>query len=133
MVKNFKTRRWLLQISNKKRLSSKSFRHFDADEIVVTSHPYNILNDPTKDSLNIPNWIYDYLRLNFLEKGLINTKLKFFPKKIYINRKDSASLVRHILNEDEIEQNLKNNGFSSLTLSDYSFIDQIALFHNAKS
>lgn len=120
----------LLQISEKKRLSSRSFRHFDADEIVVTSHPYNILNDPTKDSLDIPSWIYDYLRINFLEKGLKNTKLKSFPKKIYINRRDATSL-RYIINLKEVEDILEKENFSSITLSNYSFSDQIALFNNA--
>ena len=44
----------LLKINPKKRLSSKNYRHFKADRIIATSHPYNILNDPSADSLNIP-------------------------------------------------------------------------------
>ena len=96
----------LLKINPKKRLSSKNYRHFKADRIIATSHPYNILNDPSADSLNIPSWIYDHLRVKFLEKGLQNSKLKSFPEKIYINRKDATSL-RYIINLKEVEDILE--------------------------
>ena len=121
----------LLQIDRKKRLSSKDYRHLFADQITITSHPYNILNDPNLDSLNIPSWICEYLRTNFLKKALQNSKLKVYPEKIYINRKDTTSL-RYIINLKEVENILEKEGFSSLTLANYSFSDQISLFHNAK-
>ena len=88
---------YFLKINPKKRLSSKNYRHFKADRIIATSHPYNILNDPSADSLNIPSWIYDHLRVKFLEKDYKTQKLKSFPEKIYINRKDATSL-RYIIN-----------------------------------
>ena len=121
----------LLQINTKKRLSSRSFRHFYADEIIVTSHPYTILNDPSIDSLKIPNWISEFLRFKFLKIGKKNSKLKNLPKKIFINRKDGRSL-RYIINNNQVEDFLKKKGFKSLTMSDYSFADQVALFNNAK-
>ena len=40
----------VINIPVKKRLSSKDFRHFFADKILVTSHPYTLLNDPRSDS-----------------------------------------------------------------------------------
>jgi len=120
----------LLCIPNEKRLSSKKFRHFYADEIITTSHPYNILNNPEVDSLNIPNWISKYLRFIFLEKAIKSSRIKNFPKKIYINRKDGTSL-RYIINIDEVENTLSNFGYENLTMSDYSFSDQVALFYNA--
>ena len=55
-----------------------------------------------------------------------------FPKKIYINRKDSASLVRHILNEDEIEQNLKNNGFTLINATSDKNNDDIFVFDGSE-
>lgn len=128
----------LLQISKKKRLSSRSFRHFYADEIIVTSHPYSTLNDPSKDSLKIPRWIYEFLREKFLEKGKKNSKLKNLPEKIFINRKDGTvnrkdgTSLRYIINNNQVEDFLKKKGFKSLTMSDYSFADQVALFNNAK-
>ena len=125
----------ILEISPQKRLSSKNIRHFSSDKIIITSHPYTLLNDPNLDSLNIPTWITDFLRKKFLNKLKKNeNSKKNFPKKIYINRKDATiKLLRYIINENEVEKNLIKNGFTSLTLSDYSFADQVALFNNAES
>jgi capsular polysaccharide biosynthesis protein len=122
----------LLNISKNKRLSSKFFRHLSADEIIVTDHPYTLLNDPFKDSLNIPLWIVNFLKKKFLNRILDYPSSNFLPKNIYINRKDGHSL-RYIINEKEVEVKLKNKGFKSLTMSDYSFIDQIKIFNNAKN
>ncbi len=121
----------LLQISKKKRLSSRSFRHFYANEIVITSHPYTILNDPSIDSLKIPNWISEFLRIKFLELGKKNSKLDNLPEKIFINRNDGRSL-RYIINDYQVEEFLKKEGFKSLTMSNFSFADQVILFNNAK-
>lgn len=121
----------LLNISKKKRLSSKNYRHLISDRIIVTSHPYTLLNDPDIDSLNIPLWLSKFLRDSFLKKCLENSKIKNFSKKIYINRKDGTSL-RYIINENDIAKNLNMEGFVSLTMSDYSFSDQVALFYNAE-
>ena len=123
----------VINIPVKKRLSSKDFRHFFADKILVTSHPYTLLNDPRSDSLNIPNWISNYLRYTFKEKAIQKSTIKSFPEKIYINRKDSTSLnLRYIINITEVEEMLKNYGYKSLTMSDLNFSDQVALFSKAK-
>ncbi len=121
----------ILNINKDKRLSSKSYRHFSADQIIVTSHPYTLLNDPEQDSLQIPIWLSDFLRLNFLKRCLQISKIKNFPKNIYINRKDGTAL-RYIINNKEVENFLERNKFSNLTMSDFSFSDQVALFFNAK-
>tara|TARA_B100000674_G_C37936076_1_gene960343 strand:- start:544 stop:1668 length:1125 start_codon:yes stop_codon:yes gene_type:complete len=120
----------MLNIHHKKRLSSRHIRHLEADEIIVTSHPYNLLNNPYVDSLQIPFWIVDYLKNKFLKNCLKETSLTSFPKKIFINRKDGHS-ARYLINNSEVEKNLKKFKFSSLTMSDFSFSDQVALFHNA--
>ncbi len=117
----------ILGISKKKRLSSKNIRHFFADQIVVSSHPYNLLNEPLLDSLNIPKWIIKFLKKNFLKNN--SNKEKF--KKIFINRKDGKT-YRFITNENEVESLLKKKGFQSLTLSDYSFLDQVKIFNSAE-
>jgi len=121
-----------LGISREKRLSSRNHRHFSADEIIVTDHPYNLLNDPDRDSLNIPDWIILFLRKNFLisEKGNGN-----FPKKFFIDRSDSKSghgKMRSIINEKEIRKLLEDMGFKFLVLSEYDFKDQIKLFNQAE-
>jgi len=121
----------LLNIDKNKMLPSEKFRHIFAKKIFITSHPYNLLNNPELDSLNIPLWISDYLRSSFLKISLMNSKIKKLPKKIYINRKDGTSF-RYITNEIEVENYLQQKGFKSLTLSDLSFSDQVNLFHNAE-
>lgn len=123
----------IINLPLKKRLSSKNFRHFFADKIFVTSHPYTLLNNPNLDSLNIPIWISNFLRYTFKEKAIEKSKIRSFPEKIYINRKDSTLLnSRYIVNLIEVEAMLENYGFKSLTMSDFNFSDQVALFSNAK-
>lgn len=121
----------LLGIKRKFRISSKYYRHFEADKIVTTSHPYNFLNDPDKDSLNIPSWIFSFLKKSFLIEKIIDSNyIKKFPKKIYISRKDGTSL-RYLINEKEVKDVLKKNDFQEIILSQYSFADQVSMFYNA--
>ena len=86
-----------------------------------------MLNEPLLDSLNIPKWIIKFLKKNFLKNN--SNKEKF--KKIFINRKDGKT-YRFITNENEVERLLKKKGFQSLTLSDYSFLDQVKIFNSAE-
>ena len=121
-----------MQIPREKRLSSKSFRHLVADEIIVTEHPYCINNDADKEIENIPIWISEWLKSVCLEKRKSNNS---YPTKIYIDRKDSVSNTRNlrsILNEDQIIEFLKKNKFEILTLSNYSFKEQVRVINNAK-
>ena len=121
----------LLNIPQDKIISSKQFRHISADQIIAVDHPYVIKNDPSIEIQNMPQWILKFLREKFVRKKI----LKKFPEKFYIDRKDSKSNHRHlrrILNEDEVKKFLIQKGFSIVTLSDYTFEDQVNLFYNAK-
>ncbi len=121
----------LLNIPHNKVISSKEFRHISADQIIAVDHPYVIKNDPSIEIQNMPQWILKFLREKFVGKKI----LKKFPEKFYIDRKDSKSNHRHlrrILNEDEVKKFLIQKGFSIVTLSDYTFEDQVNLFYNAK-
>ena len=118
----------LLNIPVNKRLSSRVLRHLSGDQIIATSHPYNLLNDPLIDSLHIPQWIISFLKNRFLI-NINNSEKKY--KKIFINRKD-GNTFRFINNENEVEEFLKQKNFHSLTLSNYSFLEQIKLFNNAE-
>ena len=72
-----------------------------------------------------------WLRKQFLKVKEKNTK---FPKKIYINRKDSvydSKNIRKIINENEVIEYLEKKGFVSIVLSELSFKDQIKLFSYA--
>ena len=121
----------LLQISKDKRLSSLVHRHILADRIMSVDHPYVLTNNATTDIQNIPLWIVTWLRKQFLK---VKEKNKKFPKKIYINRKDSvydSKNIRKIINENEVIEYLEKKGFVSIVLSELSFKDQINLFSNA--
>ena len=118
----------LLNIPTTKRLSSRVIRHLSGDQIIATSHPYNLLNDPLLDSLHIPQWIISFLKNKFLT-NFDNHEKKY--KKIFINRKDGKTM-RFINNENEVEEFLKQKNFHSLTLSNYSFLEQIKIFNNAE-
>ena len=54
-----------LKIPYKKRLSSKVYRHIQADTVIAVDHPYVLANDPSNEIQNLPNWILEYLRKSF--------------------------------------------------------------------
>lgn len=117
-----------LNIPEKKRISSITFRHIQTDMAIAVDHPYVFENNPSVEIQNLPMWILDYLRNKFLNK--VNSKK--FLTKFYIDRKDSNSNhVRKIINEDEIKEYLISKGFSIISLSDLDFEDQVNLFSNA--
>ena len=122
----------MLNINNDCLISSKTFRHIEATEIIVTDHPYCITGNATKDIMNIPNWIPFWLKHKFLDK---EKKVNKYPKKIYIDRSDSESNTKHlrkIINEEEVVDLLLNNGFKSISLSRLHFKDQVQLFNDAR-
>ena len=121
----------ILKVPYKKRISSINFRHIETNRSIATDHPYVIKNDPSNEIQNLPYWILKFLR----DKFLMNKKSNNLPVKFYIDRRDSKSNHRHlrkIINEEEIKKFLKNEGFSIICLSDYSFEDQVSLFSNAE-
>ena len=122
-----------LKIPLKKRLTSKIFRHVTSDEIIVTQHPYCLMNDASKEIENIPVWISKWLKSSLLSNHDLNKKN--YPPKIYIDRKDSISNnknLRSILNENEVKAFLKKKDFTILSLSDFSFKEQARIINNAK-
>lgn len=119
----------LLKIPKNKRLSSRVYRHLQTDISISVDHPYVFDNDPSKSVVNIPDWI-----INYLKKEFIRENEKKFPTKFYIDRSDATSNHKHlrqIINEDEIKRTLSKKGFSTIRLSDLSFSDQVSLFYNA--
>ena len=121
----------LLEIPNFKIISSRLFRHIQSDGVITVDHPYVIKNNPSIEIQNLPNWILIFLREKFLkEKKKIN-----LPDKFYIDRSDSKSnhrYLRKIINEEEVKDFLIKKGFSIITLSNFSFEEQVNLFSNAK-
>ena len=122
-----------LNISKHKRLSSAKFRHIKAKELIVTDHPVVISGDATKDIMNIPKWISQWLKDNFLKQNITSSKKNI--RKIYIDRSDKslkAPPQRVLKNEEEIKKYLLKNNFTSVKLHEIKFADQVDLFYNAE-
>ena len=122
----------LLNIPKEKSLSSISFRHIEANQIISTDHPYVLKNNAAKEIQNFPNWLVFWLRKSFLKEDIFEDQS--FPKKIYIDRGDAKSnhsQFRKILNEEEIIQKLKFEGYKIIRLANLSFLDQVKTFFNA--
>jgi capsular polysaccharide biosynthesis protein len=114
-----------LGIKNKIIINANYYRHIKAKELYATSHP-NISNLE-----RVPYWIIVSLRDRFIK--MKNQTNKF--DKIYIDRADSKSNVksfRKIINEKEIINFLISKGFKIIKLSEFSFLEQVSIFNNAK-
>ncbi len=123
----------LLGISPEKTISSKKYNHIYADKIIVTSHPYNLTNNPWIDHLHIPNWIYIFLKEKFIPYANFTNK---YPKKFYIDRNDTNSnnkYSRFIINENNVKETLSKQGYKIIKLANLPFIQQVELFHTAES
>ena len=123
----------LLNIPENKQLSSQKYRHIKIDEIISSDHPYVLNNDATSAITHIPQWIIDWLKSEFTKD--LNLSDINFPKKIYIDRGDASpniSKLRLIVNEKDVKDKLSEHNYKVIKLSDYSIIDQIKLFYNAK-
>ena len=121
-----------LNISKHKRLSSVKFRHIKAKELIVTNHPFVISGVATEDIMNIPKWISQWLKDNFLKQNIISNKKNI--RKIYIDRSNETSdreAPRSIINEDEVKKYLLKDNFTTVKLHDIKFSDQVQLFYNA--
>ena len=123
-----------LKIPPKKQISSTKFRHIIADELYITSHPVVLTDNATRDIQNIPEWILDWLKSKFLINE--NKNIKTFSKKVYLDRSDSKSNARNlrsIINEHDVQDFMKNNGFKIVKLSELTFEDQVMTFRNAET
>ena len=122
-----------LNIPEEKRLSSVKFRHIKTKKLILTDHPVSISVDPTKDIMNMPVWISEWLKDKFLIKIKKNNEKKI--RKIYIDRHDSKSKEsspRFISNENEIKKYLIKKDFTPIKLHETKFIDQVKLFYEAE-
>ena len=131
LSKNFQTDSLkLLGISKSKLLNGEKFKHVICDNLLTVDHPSVFKNDPSKGVLNMPYWIIKWLRKKFIKKNYPHLKT---PKKIFIDREgDSILENRKIVNNSHVKIFLKQQGFKSLVLSNYSFAKQIKIFSNAQ-
>lgn len=114
----------------KKIINGEKYNHIFAENIYATDHPIVKKNNPTRSIKYIPAWVIKWLRKKFLKTYSLNNR---WPKKIFIDREyDSDIKTRGILNNLDLKNFLKKKGFKIITLSNYSFKNQIQLFNNAK-
>ena len=118
----------LLNIPRKKLLDSNSFKHITCEDLYVVDHPFRLTNNTAHDTQNIPFWIFEWLRKNFLKFK----SSKSFGDKIFIDRSKSISTYRDIKNKDEVYKIFKDNDFNFIRPENFGFRDQISIFFSAK-
>jgi hypothetical protein len=114
-----------LGIDRRKVISSLDVRHIKAPRVIMTSHPRPLDNDA---NAQIPEWICDYLRGSFLKA---QARAPLSSNRIYISRTNASR--RRILNEKEVVDALTGAGFEVVCPTEYSFLQQVAIFANART
>ena len=119
-----------LKIPKKKLLDGEKFKHIKCDNLLTVDHPYVFNNNPSKSIINIPIWIIKWLKKKYVKNKSSKSN---HLKKIYIDREgDSILENRRIINNNEVKNLLKHNGFRIVSLSNHSFKEQVKMFNNAK-
>lgn len=113
-----------------KILSIKSDEYIQFKE-AYTPKSYLVLDDqPTfgvSETFNYSLAKIESLRSMFLEMANIKTEL--FGTKIYVRRNSGHRLIQ---GESELFKKLIDNGFNILDLGEFTFLEQIRIFNNAK-
>ncbi len=110
----------LLGLSDDQTIESRAVNDLKADRVVATDHPRG-------NTSRVPRWICGSLRKAFLP-ALVPPP--FVAPRIYLSRRDSLG-SRRIRNEEVLVKRLSAEGFVVVTATDYSFAEQISLFHQA--
>lgn len=118
----------LLNIHGSKLLDSTSYKHIFCDELYVVDHPFCLSNNTIFDTQNMPAWIFNWVRKEFLH----HKSSKSFPDKIFIERTQTISNSRDIRNKEEVYKIFKDNNFTFIKLENFGFKDQIKMFFSAK-
>ena len=111
----------ILHISEDRILNPTNSTHIEADELIVPS-----LLEPFGMNTSPPSRACFYLRSKFLK----NNVPKRSDRALYITRDDAN--VRRVLNEQEIREDLMDNGFEVLSLSSFTLRQQVEMFSEAK-
>ena len=123
-----------IKIAVHRNLSNK-FRSFMEQLFVLknVNLTYTYLDDDFYkfENSKIPQFLNTLSSINILKsiKKIIPKKKSEF-EKIYIRREDVN--YRNILNEADLIDKLKKNGFKIISTSQYEILDQISFFANAK-
>ncbi|MEL6927818.1 MAG: tetratricopeptide repeat protein [Cyanobacteria bacterium J06600_6] len=110
----------LLGIPEAKILESDRHTHIQAEELIVPSFPGYL------DW--VPPGTLKFLRQTFLPQiNLVQSD----RRKIYVSRAKAKN--RQLINETEVSQLMAESGFTTVFLEEMSFLEQVAVFANAKT
>lgn len=113
----------ILDIPQKKLISSSPDLHIKADRLVVPSLPRVRFNT----SEWTPKWVCDFLKEKFLHYR--NSDISNSQKKLYISRENAK--VRRVVNETEVIALLSEFGFKVIYLESMPVSEQARLFFSA--
>ena len=118
----------ILGYDNLKIIDANKNRHIQADEIICSEHPWYKKGFILEEAKKLPEWIVKWISNSFINHG------KHFNcnEKIFIDRSESSFSHCQFINNEEIIEFLKNEGFTSYKVGQLSFQEQIYLFSNAK-
>ena len=118
----------ILKIKKIKFIDSNKYKHIQADNLIVTEHPWYFKGKVFKEANHLPKWIANWLKTSFINKSKHNSKIK----KLFIDRSESKFNHCKLINNNEIIITLKKRGFKIIQVGKLSFERQIGLFRNAK-
>lgn len=112
--------------------------YIQADELIVPSLTIRRIPAPGEVAFSpvhpctfyCADWNINFLRTTFLPYVNVLLAHRTLPEKVFISRKDASS--RRMVNEDEVFALFEPYGFTQVSMTHMSFIEQIALFHHAK-
>ena len=104
----------LLGVPKEKLLKIKDGTHLLCERLIVPSL-----------SSGVQKWACEFLRESFLPKDLAEPH-----RLIYISRKDA--LYRKIINENEVEDYLREIGFEIVQMSELNFLEQVKICAEAQ-
>ncbi len=107
----------ILGIPENKVKSSLQENHWKAGKLLCTTH--------TRNEYQFTDWVISFLRNSFITLNENSPE----GEKIYLSRGDAAT--RRIVNEPELVEKLKEQGFKVYELSKYSFQEQVGIFNKA--
>lgn len=127
----YKFQKEIINILNlkKKIIDCEKIKILDLEKLIVIDHPYWDLNKSWNEcSKNIPKWVIKFLRKKFISYA----SRKKFNKNIFIDRSDTKSIYGKLENNEEVKKYIIKKNFDIFKLSNFSFLDQIKIFRDAK-
>lgn len=112
--------------------------YIEADELIVPSLLIRRIPAPGETDFSdyhpctfyCADWNIAFLRNAFLPHAQELLSKCQFPEKVFISRKDATT--RRMINEDEVFSLFEPLGFVRIFMTQLNFIEQVALFNNAK-